>query len=246
MRDVPAPRPPGAKAPAPAPRSRPKPHGSTNPVSAKTSSPHEAARRPPPPRSRRRRSARCAAPPWTRRTAGSSRARAGTSCARGAGTSSWSRPTPPTKSGGARRAAPSTTALHPVRRAVRGGPRGGKPAARRERARGRDQAEFGRERTRERRVAAGGRARRGGSLEAGALRRGFRELESSSRAKASRDTSSLKDIPARPRLSAADRKRLFDVRVIRRDLVYVVGLTPRLCEEAPLRETGVFQSSARC
>ena len=45
----------------------------------------------------------------------------------------------------------------------------------------------------------------------------------------------------RPRLSAADRKRLFDVRVIRRDLVYVVGLTPRLCEEAPLRETGVFQ-----
>ena len=49
MRDVPAPRPPGAKAPAPAPRSRPKPHGSTNPVSAKTSSPHEAARRPPPP-----------------------------------------------------------------------------------------------------------------------------------------------------------------------------------------------------
>ena len=31
------------------------------------------------------------------------------------------------------------------------------------------------------------------------------------------------------------------MRVIRRDLVYVVGLTPRLCEEAPLRETGVFQ-----
>ena len=31
------------------------------------------------------------------------------------------------------------------------------------------------------------------------------------------------------------------MRAIRRDLVYVVGLTPRLCEEAPLRETGVFQ-----
>ena len=66
-------------------------------------------------------------------------------------------------------------ALHPVRRAVRGGPRGGKPAARRERARGRDQAEFGRERTRERRGAAGGRARRGGARSTGALRRGFRE-----------------------------------------------------------------------
>jgi len=71
------------------------------------------------------------------------------------------------------------------------------------------------------------------------------ESSSSSRAKASRDTSFKgvhgSDVPARPRLSAADRKRLFDVRVIRRDLVYVVGLTPRLCEEAPLRETGVFQ-----
>ena len=43
------------------------------------------------------------------------------------------------------------------------------------------------------------------------------------------------------RPSAADRKRLFDVRVIRRNLVYVVGLTPRFCEEASLRETRIFQ-----
>ena len=94
---------------------------------------------------------------------------------------------------------------------------------------------------------ASGEARRagapGGAERARRARSGAdsEKNESSSRAKASRDTSSLKDIPARPRLSAADRKRLFDVRVIRRDLVYVVGLTPRLCEEAPLRETGVFQ-----
>lgn len=94
---------------------------------------------------------------------------------------------------------------------------------------------------------ASGEARRAGAPGAAERSRRARsgadseKNESSSRAKASRDTSSLKDIPARPRLSAADRKRLFDVRVIRRDLVYVVGLTPRLCEEAPLRETGVFQ-----
>ena len=42
-------------------------------------------------------------------------------------------------------------------------------------------------------------------------------------------------------LSAAERRRLFDVRVIRRNLVYVVGLTPRFCEEARLRETRIFQ-----
>ena len=42
-------------------------------------------------------------------------------------------------------------------------------------------------------------------------------------------------------LSAAERRRLFDVRVIRRNLVYVVGLTPRFCKEAPLRETRIFQ-----
>ena len=94
---------------------------------------------------------------------------------------------------------------------------------------------------------ASGEARRagapGGAERARRARSGAdsEKNESSSRAKASRDTSCHRAIPARPRLSAADRKRLFDVRVIRRDLVYVVGLTPRLCEEAPLRETGVFQ-----
>ena len=98
---------------------------------------------------------------------------------------------------------------------------------------------------------ASGEARRAGAHGAAERARRARSSadfayhESSSRAKASRDTSFKgvhgSDVPARPRLSAADRKRLFDVRVIRRDLVYVVGLTPRLCEEAPLRETGVFQ-----
>ena len=100
---------------------------------------------------------------------------------------------------------------------------------------------------------ASGEARRAGAHGAAERTRRARsgadfenhESSSSSRAKASRDTSFKgvhgSDVPARPRLSAADRKRLFDVRVIRRDLVYVVGLTPRLCEEAPLRETGVFQ-----
>lgn len=52
------------------------------------------------------------------------------------------------------------------------------------------------------------------------------------------------DAPRKPNgvsLSAAERRRLFDVRVIRRNLVYVVGLTPRFCKEAPLRETRIFQ-----
>ena len=45
----------------------------------------------------------------------------------------------------------------------------------------------------------------------------------------------------RPSMSLAERKRLFDVRVIRRNLVYVVGITPRFCNEKSLHDLKMFQ-----
>jgi hypothetical protein len=78
-------------------------------LASRETAPRGGSSPPPLPLGTKRRSALCAAPLWTRRTAGSSRARAGTSSARGAGTRSWSRPTRWTKSESVRRAAPSTT-----------------------------------------------------------------------------------------------------------------------------------------
>jgi CCR4-NOT transcription complex subunit 4 len=42
-------------------------------------------------------------------------------------------------------------------------------------------------------------------------------------------------------LTLMQRKRLFDVRVIRRNLVYVVGVTPRFCHEKQLHDLSIFQ-----
>ena len=230
MREVPAPRPPGAKAPAPAPRSRPKPHVSAHGPPPSKPSPSAAARRPDVEEEEEECPLCCTALDATDRRF--------KPCACGYQLCAWC-----WHQLMERAAAADAVGKCPACRAEydERSIRFDAPSEAELAAETRKRTNPGSERSPNPKPPRGDPPRGPSGATARVAAPPPRPRPNASLAVRGAASERVGNSRRARETSAAERERLFDVRVIRRNLVYVVGLTPRFCEEAPLRETRIFQ-----